>query len=210
MQQIAFRIGSFTIHWYGVLLAVGMLIGLWTASRRGMRDKIPPEKIFDAGAWLIIGAIIGARALYVVSYWDRLFKDPLYPNAPWTEIFMIQRGGLVYYGGLIGGTLAGVLYVWKSKLPLWKFADALAPSIALGYVPGRLGCLMNGCCFGRETGAPWAIHFPQITRRTGLEFTPLKSMILSSISRSTSASPGSIAARSLMDRSSLPISFATP
>ncbi len=160
MQKIAFQIGSFTIHWYGVLLAVGMLVGLWTASRRAMRDRIAPEKIFDAGAWLIIGAIIGARTLYVVSYWDRLFKDPLYPSAPWTEIFMIQRGGLVFYGGLIGGTLAGLLFVWRNKLPLWKFADALAPSIALGYVPGRLGCLMNGCCYGRETGLPWAIHFP--------------------------------------------------
>ena len=172
MQQIAFQIGSFTIHWYGVLLAVGMLFGLWTASRRGMREKIPPEKIFDAGAWLIIGAIIGARALYVVSYWDRLFKAPLYPNAPWTEIFMIQRGGLVFYGGLIGGTLAGLLYVWKRKLPLWKFADALAPSIALGYVPGRLGCLMNGCCYGRETGAPWAIHFPKDHDTHGLGVHP--------------------------------------
>ena len=85
---------------------------------------------------------------------------------------MIQRGGLVYYGGLIGGTLAGLLYVWKSKLPLWKFADALAPSIALGYVPGRLGCLMNGCCFGRETGVPWAIHFPKEHETHGLGVHP--------------------------------------
>ena len=76
------------------------------------------------------------------------------------------------YGGLIGGTLAGLLYVWKSKLPLWKFADALAPSIALGYVPGRLGCLMNGCCYGRATGAPWAIHFPDEHETHGLGVHP--------------------------------------
>jgi len=161
VQKIAFNLGSFSVHWYGLLLAIGFIVGLWTASRRATRDGIAPEKIFDSGAWLIIGAIIGARTLYVVSYWDRLMRDPLFPQAPWTEIFMIQRGGLVFYGGLIGATASGLLYVWKRKLPLWKFADALAPSIALGYVPGRLGCLMNGCCYGRETAVPWAIQYPR-------------------------------------------------
>jgi len=161
VQKIAFQIGSFSIHWYGLLLAVGFIAGLWTASRRAARDGIAPEKIYDSGAWLILGAIIGARVLYVVSYWDRLMQDPLYPKAPWTEIFMVQRGGLVFYGGLIGATISGLVYVWKKQLPVWKFADALAPSVALGYVPGRLGCLMNGCCFGRATDVPWAIRYPQ-------------------------------------------------
>lgn len=160
MQKIALQLGSLPIHWYGVLLATGFLIGLWTASRRAMSAGIAPERVFDSGAWLIVGAIIGARTLYVISYWDRLVSDPLFPQAPWTEIFMIQRGGLVFYGGLIGAIASGLIYVWKNQLPLWKFADALAPSIALGYVPGRIGCLMNGCCYGSETSLPWAIHFP--------------------------------------------------
>ena len=160
LQKIAFHLGPLAIHWYGLLLAAGFIAGLWTASRRAVRDGIAPEKIIDAGAWLIIGAIVGARALYVVSYWDRLMQDPLFHQAPWTEMFMVQRGGLVFYGGLIGATASGLLYVWKTKLPLWKFADALAPSAALGYVPGRLGCLMNGCCYGRETTVPWAIQYP--------------------------------------------------
>ena len=70
------------------------------------------------------------------------------------------RGGLVFYGGLIGASLATILYAWKRKMPLWKLADTLAPSISLGYFFGRLGCLMNGCCYGRATDLPWAIHFP--------------------------------------------------
>ena len=172
MHKIAFTIGSVTVHWYGVLLAVGMLIGLWTASRRGLRDRIHPERIFDAGVWIILGAVAGARALYVFSYWDRLFQDPLFPGAAWTEVFMVQRGGLVFYGGLIGGVAGGLLYVWWKKLPLWKFTDALAPSIALGYVPGRLGCLMNGCCYGSETGLPWAVHFPVEHSTHGLGVHP--------------------------------------
>jgi phosphatidylglycerol:prolipoprotein diacylglycerol transferase len=160
VQKVAFHIGPLPIHWYGLLLACGFFVGLWTASRRAMRDRMAPAQVIDSGSWLILGAILGARALYVVSYSDRLFQDPLFPAAPWTEIFMVQRGGLVFYGGLIGATASALIYVWKNRIPLWKFADALAPSIALGYVPGRIGCLMNGCCYGRETSLPWAIHFP--------------------------------------------------
>jgi len=73
---------------------------------------------------------------------------------------MVQRGGLVYYGGLIGAALACLLYARVKHLPLWKLADVLAPSIALGSVFGRTGCLLNGCCYGRACTLPWAIHFP--------------------------------------------------
>jgi phosphatidylglycerol:prolipoprotein diacylglycerol transferase len=172
VDKVAFQLGSLSVHWYGLLLAIGFIAGLWTASRRAMRDKIGPDKVIDAGVWLILGAIIGARILYVISYWDNVFDQPLFPNAPWTEVFMVQRGGLVFYGGLIGAIASGLIYVWKNKLPLWKFADALAPSIALGYVPGRMGCLMNGCCFGKETSLPWAIHFPDDHQTHGLGLHP--------------------------------------
>jgi phosphatidylglycerol:prolipoprotein diacylglycerol transferase len=172
VHKIAFQIGSLTIHWYGVLVALGFLAGLWTASRRGLKEGFARDKVFDAGVWLIVGTVIGARALYVISYWDKLMEAPRFPSMPWTEIFMVQRGGLVFYGGLIGASLATILYVWKNKLPLWKFADTLAPSIALGYVPGRLGCLMNGCCYGKPTDLPWALHFPPGHETHGLGVHP--------------------------------------
>jgi phosphatidylglycerol:prolipoprotein diacylglycerol transferase len=73
---------------------------------------------------------------------------------------MIQHGGLVYYGGLIGSILGCLLYTGLKKIPVWKISDALAPSIALGYVFGRIGCLLNGCCYGHACDLPWAIHFP--------------------------------------------------
>ncbi len=148
------------MHWYGVLVAVGFVAGLWTASRRALRLGISPEQILDAGIWIIVGAGVGARALYAMSYWDRLMEAPTFPSMPWTEVFMIQKGGLVYYGGLIGASLATILYAWKTRIPLWRLADALAPSIALGYVPGRMGCFMNGCCYGRPTDLPWGVSFP--------------------------------------------------
>jgi phosphatidylglycerol:prolipoprotein diacylglycerol transferase len=137
------------------MVALAFVLGLWTASRRSLREGISPEKILDIGPWLIVGAILGARTLYVIEFWKEYFSSqPIY------EIFMVQHGGLVFYGGLIGASLACILYARLKKLPLWKLADILAPSIALGYVFGRIGCLMNGCCYGRACSLPWAIHFP--------------------------------------------------
>jgi phosphatidylglycerol:prolipoprotein diacylglycerol transferase len=155
VHPIAFQVGSLTITWYGVMVATAFLVGLWTASRRAVGSGIPPEKVLDLGPWLIVGTIIGARALFVISYWREQFA-----GQPLAEIFMVWRGGLVYYGGLIGATLAGVIYARLKRLPLWKLADVVAPSIALGCVFGRIGCLMNGCCYGLECNWPWAIHFP--------------------------------------------------
>jgi len=156
VHPIAFQLGSLTITWYGVMVATGFLVGLWTASRRGLSSGIPAEKVLDLGPWLIGGTIVGARALYVISYWHEQFAD-----RAWVEIFMVWRGGLVFYGGLIGATLAGLIYARKHSLPVWKLADVIAPSIALGSVFGRIGCLLNGCCYGRECSLPWAIHFPR-------------------------------------------------
>lgn len=142
-------------------------MGLWTASRRGLRDGLAPERVVDLGPWLIVSSLVGARALYVISYWKEVFA-----NAPWTEVFMIRHGGLVFYGGLILASLTTVLYARVKGLPLWKLADALAPSIALGYVPGRIGCLLNGCCYGAPTNLPWAIHFPPEHETHGVAVHP--------------------------------------
>jgi phosphatidylglycerol---prolipoprotein diacylglyceryl transferase len=138
------------------MVALGFLAGLWTAGRRAMHAGMAAEKIIDLGPWLIVGAILGARTLYVISYWHESFE-----GRPFDEVFMVWKGGLVYYGGLIGSSLACILYCWRKKLPLWRVADILAPSVALGYVFGRIGCLFNGCCYGRACSLPWAIRFPE-------------------------------------------------
>jgi phosphatidylglycerol---prolipoprotein diacylglyceryl transferase len=155
MHKVAFDLGGLTIYWYGVLVAAGFLAGIWTASRRAPRSGIPGERVADLGPWLILGAIVGSRLLFVVSYWEEEFA-----GRPFWEVFMIRNGGLVFYGGFIGAALAHVLYCRWKRIPLWKMADVLAPSIALGYFFGRLGCLMNGCCYGAPCDLPWAIRFP--------------------------------------------------
>jgi phosphatidylglycerol:prolipoprotein diacylglycerol transferase len=156
VHKIAFEIGPVTVTWFGILVALGFLAGLWTASRRARRVNFHPDTIIDLGPWLLLGAIVGARTVFVVTYWPENFAGhPIY------EIFMVQRGGIVYYGGLIGASLACIIFARIKKLPLWRLADVLAPSIALGSFFGRWGCLMNGCCYGKPTTMPWGIQFPK-------------------------------------------------
>ena len=90
-----------------------------------------------------------------------MFWREQFAGKPWTELLAVWRGGLVFYGGLIGAIAGTIIFASVKKLPLWKLADVLSPSIPLGYVFGRIGCLLNGCCYGKECRLPWAIHFPQ-------------------------------------------------
>jgi len=97
----------------------------------------------------------------VVSYWPDITEAARnHGHSRWLEIFMVQHGGIVYYGGLIGASAACVVFAWRRRLALWKLADILAPSVALGSFFGRWGCLMHGCCYGRPTDLPWGIQFP--------------------------------------------------
>ena len=138
------------------MVALGFVAGLWTASRRGLSAGVTAERVLDLGPWIIVGAIVGARSLYVISYWRESFA-----GRPLWEVVAVWQGGLVFYGGLIGSTVASILYIRLKQLPFWKMADIMAPSIALGYVFGRMGCLLNGCCYGRPCSLPWAIHYPE-------------------------------------------------
>ena len=155
MHPIAFYLGSLPIRWYGVMMALAFLTGMWTATRRARHVNLSGEIITDVTMWLMGGSIIGARFVYVTTYWKQEFADQ-----PFSEVFMIQHGGLVYYGGLIGAAVGAIVYLAWKKLPAWKILDILAPSAALGNMFGRIGCLLNGCCYGRACDLPWAIHFP--------------------------------------------------
>lgn len=169
MDQILFQFGKLTVTWYGALMALGFIAALWTASRRAVLVGVSPEKVADVGPWLIIGTIIGARLVYVISY------PQSFEGKPFWHVFAVWQGGLVFYGGLFGASAACVLFCRLNKIPLWKFADVLAPSVALGHAIGRLGCLMNGCCYGKACDLPWAIKFPvgHETHPVGEPATPI-------------------------------------
>lgn len=168
MHPIAFKLGPLTVHWFGVMIALAFLAGMWTAVRRSPQAGISGELISDIVVpWLLLGGVLGARLLYIATYWRESFA-----GQPWSELFMIQRGGLVFYGGLVGSSLACIIFARVKRIPLWKLADVLAPSIALGSMFGRIGCLMNGCCFGRPCEMPWAIRFPQDHSTNGVPLHP--------------------------------------
>jgi phosphatidylglycerol:prolipoprotein diacylglycerol transferase len=167
VDTVAITLGPITVHWYGVMMVAGILAGIWTAGWRGRRDNLPPELFFDLIPWLIGGVVIGARALYVATYWRDDFT-----GTPWWHPFAFWQGGLVFHGGLVGASAATVLFARRRQVALWKLADTLAPSIALGHVLGRFGCFLNGCCYGRPTELPWAVHFPVEHKTRGLGVHP--------------------------------------
>jgi phosphatidylglycerol---prolipoprotein diacylglyceryl transferase len=168
VDDVAFKILGFQVYWYGILAAAGFLLGFGTASRRAPRAGLKSEDVFNLAPWIIIGAVVGARLLYVISYWDKEFS-----GKPLLHI-LNMRSGLVYYGGLIGASLATIIYARKSRLPLWRLADVIAPSIPLGHAFGRVGCFMTGCCYGRTCTLPWAVHFPRDHWTQGVGVHPVQ------------------------------------
>ena len=151
MHPILCRIGPFTIYSYGLMFALAVVVGTWLLSRQAKRKGIDPDIIFDLSFWLTISGILGARIYYVF-----LYPEPFQEN-PW-EFFMLQHGGLAFQGSIIPATLVVVWYLRKHRLPALPVLDLLAPFIALAHAIGRIGCLLNGCCYGKPVW--WGLYFP--------------------------------------------------
>ena len=153
MFPILFEIGGFTVTSFGASIALAFLAGAWLAARGLKRQGENPEIAWDLAGWAAIGGILGAKIYYLFLHFNETAADP------WGAL--LSRSGLVWYGGLMGGAAAVLFRLWQLKLPVWKFGDALAPGLALGYAIGRLGCFLVGDDYGAPTNAPWAVAFPQ-------------------------------------------------
>jgi phosphatidylglycerol:prolipoprotein diacylglycerol transferase len=152
VHPILFSLGPLTIYSYGVLLAAAYLNGMGLAVRRARAAGLDGNRVLDLGIWVIIAALVGAKALlFVVDY--RHF------TSSWQEFTTLLRSGGVFYGGLIAAVVVCIYQLRKHRLPLWTSGDLFAPGIALGYMVGRLGCLLAGCCYGKPTDVAWAITF---------------------------------------------------
>jgi phosphatidylglycerol:prolipoprotein diacylglycerol transferase len=152
VHPILFSLGPLTIYSYGVLLAAAYLLGLGAAVRRARAAGLDGTRVMDLGIWVIIAALVGAKALlFIVDF--KTF------TSSWSEFTTLLRSGGVFYGGLIAAVVVCIYQLRKHRLPLWQSGDLFAPGIALGYMVGRLGCLMAGCCYGRPTTVAWAITF---------------------------------------------------
>jgi phosphatidylglycerol---prolipoprotein diacylglyceryl transferase len=155
MDPMLIEIGPFAVRWYGLMYVLAMLVGGWLVGREAARKGIPlsADARWNFITIVFLFGILGGRIYYVIFNWDYYGANP-------AEIPAIWHGGLAIHGGLIGGTLAGLWYVRRHRLPFWRLADACSPSIILGQAFGRFGNFMNGEVHGTPTDLPWGIVFP--------------------------------------------------
>lgn len=163
MHPVFIQIGTFTIQWYGVMIATAFLAGLWVAKKQGAENQINEETIDRFALVALISAVTGAR-LYYIAFTD--------PAIFWTRpgsVLAVWEGGLAIHGAIIGGILAGIIFTRHHRISFWKFADTLAPSLILGQAIGRIGCFLNGDAHGYPTTLPWGLVY-DASSPAGLQF----------------------------------------
>ena len=154
MHPVLFRLGPVTIHTYGTLLAIGILLALWWAQRRAPAAGLESDRVWNLGVYMVLAALAGAKVWLIFADWG-------YYRQNLGDIFSLstlQAGG-VWYGGLVTAVVIAVLYAWRAKLTFAKLGDVYAAPLALGHAIGRLGCFSAGCCYGKPTAMPWGVVF---------------------------------------------------
>lgn len=145
---------------YGVMLLCGIVSAVWLAERRARRANLPPESIWDLAFWIILPGIVGARLFYLMQYHQRVYAEAKTVPQYLLATINLAEGGIVLYGGVIAGAIAYFTFCAVRKLPPLTVADVITPSVFVGIGFGRIGCLLNGCCFGDACTLPWGLEFP--------------------------------------------------
>jgi len=150
VYPVLFRIGSFEITSFGVMVALGALAGLWVFRRELARSKLPDAAV-DAAVYGLIGGLLGAKLLYVFEHLG---------EGSFFSLFL-DRGGMSWFGGFVGGLLAGLATIRAKRWPLMAVLSAATPALAVGQMLGRIGCFLVGDDYGSPTSLPWGVAFPQ-------------------------------------------------
>jgi phosphatidylglycerol---prolipoprotein diacylglyceryl transferase len=170
VYPVLVELGGFTLHTYGALVAIAVLVATWIASREASRSGFAPDTVERLALPVVIAGLAGGRLAHVLG-WERelLWTDPLAIVAVW-------RGGLAVHGALLGGLAAGVWHCRRHGLAAWRLGDALAPAIILGQAIGRVGCLFSGDSYGRPSELPWAVTFadPRALAPLGVPLHPVQ------------------------------------
>jgi len=169
MHPILFDIGPLTVHTVSLFHTGGILIGIWWLYKRAQKHNVDPQKILDLSVIIVLWAIIGAR-LFSILFDGSLqwyLQNPL-------KMLMLWNGGFTFYGGFLFGLGAGIWYIRKHKMDVWKISDMAAPGLALGIAVGRLGCFASGDSYGKPANLPWAVTFsdPLSMAPTGVSLHP--------------------------------------
>ena len=158
-------IGSFTLPTYGVLIALGFVVGIALSARLARRAGLDAERVTNLGVVLLLSAIVGAKLFMIADNWSYYSADP-------GRLFSLSalRSGGVFYGGLLTALAVAFYYTRRHGMPWLATADAMAPGLAFGHAIGRMGCFAAGCCWGREAHVAWAVTFtdPAAHRFTGV------------------------------------------
>ena len=153
MHPILFRLGPITFYSYGLMIALSFLAANALATRRARALGMDPTSLQGVALVVLLAGLVGGRLGYVIFHWD------LYRSNLW-EIFRFDHGGLVFYGGFAGGLLGAVWALRRARLPLLQTVELLVPPLVIAHAIGRIGCFLNGCCYGRFTHVPWGVTFP--------------------------------------------------
>jgi len=152
MHPILIDLGFFQLPSYGVMLALAVIVALWTTKLRADRAGMDGTRLVDFGLWLVIWALVGAKLLLVIVELPRYLRDP-------ASILGTIRAGGVFLGGFVAAVIAAAVLLRRYDLPTLPTFDVLSPSLALGHAIGRIGCLLAGCCWGAACDLPWAIAY---------------------------------------------------
>ncbi|RJX28789.1 MAG: prolipoprotein diacylglyceryl transferase [Dethiobacter sp.] len=157
MRPILFVIGNFELYSYGAMLFIAFAVAIIWALKEAGSEGIDPDHLYEVFIMIIILALLGSRLTFVFLNWNLLFR-----GEPWWKIFAFREGGLTFYGGFIAALLGGLFYSRYRKISFLKLLDFMTPFIALGYAITRIGCFLNGCCYGHITTVPWGVIYPAI------------------------------------------------
>jgi phosphatidylglycerol:prolipoprotein diacylglycerol transferase len=155
-----FHIAGGTIHTYGVLIAIGFLLGIVTATRQARHERLDPERVLDLGFWALVSGFIGARALHVLADLRHYVVECRGSGAPralgraltdCAAVLKLWEGGLAWYGGFFLALLTAWWFARRRGINFARLGDVVVPSVPLGHFFGRIGCLAGGCCFGQPT-----------------------------------------------------------
>ncbi|MFM7363388.1 MAG: prolipoprotein diacylglyceryl transferase [Cuspidothrix sp.] len=148
---IVVKLGPLVIRWYGLLIALSVLLGVTLSQYLAKRRHVNPDLISDLSIWLVIGAIPAARLYYVLFQWSEYSQQP-------QRIIAIWQGGIAIHGAIIGGVMAALIFARLNKISFWQLTDLVAPSLILGQAIGRWGNFFNSEAFGIPTDLPWKLY----------------------------------------------------
>lgn len=156
MHPILLQLGNFKVYSWGFMLAIAVIIAIVGVGRIFKQKGYNKDMVIEMVILMVVFGVAGGRIAYILIYdWKAFLAAPL-------TFFSPGLSGLIWYGAFIGGLLAFIIYIWRKQLSFWEMADIFAPYLALGYAVVRIGCFLNGCCYGVPTGTGLGVIFPVV------------------------------------------------